>query len=238
MLNDKKTTSTSMKCAIMKFSMELLFKEMKLRLSQQSTNTVNQETKLLSQLRKKEPISHLLVLTSPIIRVCHLLKENFEEDASVVQAAAGLCSWMHGIYREGEIEKMLEERTASAAKAEDVIDKEKGLEKHSFFLILNLLSYYFFLFFDLILYFSCVLQFYISLFHTEHHSLLTASDVVSMIKLARGNIPHISTARYDDELVDICHRILSVVCNGKKKVRISKYLTFNWELVCFFFGSL
>jgi hypothetical protein len=82
---------------------------MKLKRSQHSSGSESQKAKISSCLQKKEPISHLLVLISPIIRICHLLKDSFEEDSSVVQAAAGLCMWVHNNYREGEIERMLEE---------------------------------------------------------------------------------------------------------------------------------
>jgi hypothetical protein len=62
MLKDKKTTTPSKKCGIMKFTIELLFKEMKLKLSQQSDDNENQEEETSSFLHKKEPISHLLIL--------------------------------------------------------------------------------------------------------------------------------------------------------------------------------
>jgi hypothetical protein len=136
-LDDKRTTTPSMKCVVMKFTMELLFREMKLKRSQQSSENENQKAKISLSLRKKEPISHLLVLISPIIRICHLLKDSFEEDSSVVQAAAGLCVWVHDNYREGEIEKMLEESTTSSAKNEDGTILKEGLEEQLSFNILT-----------------------------------------------------------------------------------------------------
>jgi hypothetical protein len=39
-----------------------------------------------------------------------------------------------------------------------------------------------------------------------------------VIKLANGKFPRITTTEYDDELIDLCHRMLSTVCGRWEKL--------------------